>query len=167
MYHLRNELASRVGVIDGQPINVTAGQNLVLGTPGQVANDPATAGGGTATTGGAGAGISGAQALAATTAALSTLLADPVTPKNAEAWKAEIEKCREQLAQVQRNIEAENARRIIAQNTILQEAQRLENEGIHLGFRQGELSTIHQRRHQSRLIAGLGQLQPRALFQTP
>lgn len=82
------------------------------------------------------------------------LLADPVTPENTKARKIEIKKCHEQLAKVQQNIEAEIAHLSMAQNTILQEAQHLENEGIHLGFRIRELSTVHQRRHQSRLPAG-------------
>lgn len=109
-------------------------------------------------------GIPGSQALVDIAAVLAALLADPVTVENADARKAEIKKCREQLAQVQKSIETENERLAMAQRDILQEAQRLENEGVHLEFCQGELPTMQRRRHQSRLPAGI---EPRMLFQTP
>ena len=145
---------------DGQGNLITAPPN-----PSSSQNQVTNAGeGATAAAGGAGSEIPGSQALAATAAALAALLADPVTPENADARKAEIEKCREQLAQVRQNIEAENARLATAQKNVLQEAQRLENEGVHLEFRQGELSTVQQRRYQSRLPA---RIEPRMLFQTP
>lgn len=55
----------------------------------------------------------------------------------------------------------------MAQREVLQEARCLENEGVHLEFRQRELSTVHHRRHQSRLQVGLGPIEPRMLFQSP
>ena len=51
-----------------------------------------------------------------------------------------------------------------ARTAIQQGAARLDREGIHLGFRQRELSTVQHRRHQSRLPPNIA---PANLFSTP
>lgn len=146
------------------PQNPSKSQNPAPIMSGQLTNAEAAAVGATAAVGGAGVGILGSRALATMIATLVALLADPITAENADAQRAEIDKCREQLAKVQEEINAKKARLDKARSDILQEAQRLEDEGIYLSFRQNELSMIHQRRYQSRLPV---RIKPQWLFQMP
>lgn len=132
------------------PVDATAGQNTAAG-----AAAAASAPGGSQK--------SGAQALSEMTATVMTLLAEPVTSENAVARNAEIAKCREQLAKIQDDINAENARMVERQAYILNETKRLEEAAVHLSFCQIETEVIHRRRHQSRLPAAI---EPTQLFNT-
>jgi hypothetical protein len=109
-----------------------------------------TPGAATAVPEGSGSGKMPLEAMQDLMAEMTKLVETPVTAKNQEERNAALTKLHEEMAEVQKGIDAENRRLAVMQARINDEAERLRNEAWHLNLQKDASYAVHRRRHTHR-----------------